>query len=606
MCRCRATRRSPGSSRSPCGGASRSHWRRRSRSRRRSRRPGRPVVAAGRDARQDVRVLDEAQDRRPLAVLLQLLAGLGLDPPVGNGGRHDRDIDRQRRLARRQHLPRGLDRDQPDPGRGRLLGRPRDQHGLGPQRGQRGGDRVPLLARGMVRQVSHRVDRLARRAACHQRAPAGEPPDRGSGCGRSRPGSRPARTSGRSRFRRTPIRRRRGRPARRRAPSRSRDWPGSPDAPTSSRSSPARSAPACRRRAASSPRGRRPVPPPCARSGRRWPARRRRDRPRATGGCGPSRSRRSATRARRRPCPRSARRPIAASRTDAPPRSSQRAPRRPARAAGGSARGSYRRRCRRRRSAECVGPQARAASMMAGVRLCARRCPAARPIGARTEPSSTRIENQTSGQCCSRREAVSAEESMMKTTLGARPDGRGTDRRSGGRRKPPADPGSERNAAEAERPPPLYQMKAGQWRASKLDGLDVYNTNNEKIGDISELILDRGGKIEAIVIGVGGFLGMGEHQVAVPFDKVQWVDQPRSTRSPRRRHGAPAVSGTSTARSRSRLRRRPRRPQDRHDGYNHDRHDRPRPPATGHGVRPRRRTGSTRIPIIVRTMPWSR
>ena len=69
-------------------------------------------------------------------------------------------------------------------------------------------------------------------------------------------------------------------------------------------------------------------------------------------------------------------------------------------------------------------------------------------------------------------------------------------------------------------------MKAGQWRASKLDGLDVYNTNNEKIGDISELILDRGGKIDAIVIGVGGFLGMEEHQVAVPFDKVQWVDQP--------------------------------------------------------------------------------
>src|SRR4051794_11206855 len=45
-------------------------------------------------------------------------------PPVETGGRHDRDIDRQCRLARRQHLPRGLDRDQPHPGRGRLLSRP--------------------------------------------------------------------------------------------------------------------------------------------------------------------------------------------------------------------------------------------------------------------------------------------------------------------------------------------------------------------------------------------------------------------------------------------------------------------------------------------------
>ena len=89
-------------------------------------------------------------------------------------------------------------------------------------------------------------------------------------------------------------------------------------------------------------------------------------------------------------------------------------------------------------------------------------------------------------------------------------------------------------------------MKAGQWRASKLDGLDVYNPNNEKIGDISELIVDRGGKIEAVVIGVGGFLGMGEHSVAVPFEKVQWVDQPvehKVSTTERTTTG----SGTSTA-----------------------------------------------------------
>ena len=91
----------------------------------------------------------------------------------------------------------------------------------------------------------------------------------------------------------------------------------------------------------------------------------------------------------------------------------------------------------------------------------------------------------------------------------------------------PADqaPTATQRSTDAKAPA-LYQMKAGQWRASKLDGLDVYNPNNEKIGDISELIVDRGGKVEAIVIGVGGFLGMGEHLVAVPFEKVQWIDQP--------------------------------------------------------------------------------
>ena len=41
----------------------------------------------------------------------------------------------------------------------------------------------------------------------------------------------------------------------------------------------------------------------------------------------------------------------------------------------------------------------------------------------------------------------------------------------------------------------MTDMKAGMWRAIKLDGLDVYNRGNEKIGDISELILDQSGKV---------------------------------------------------------------------------------------------------------------
>jgi sporulation protein YlmC with PRC-barrel domain len=66
----------------------------------------------------------------------------------------------------------------------------------------------------------------------------------------------------------------------------------------------------------------------------------------------------------------------------------------------------------------------------------------------------------------------------------------------------------------------------GQWRASKLIGLNVYNNDSEKIGDISELIVNRAGKIEAIVVGAGGFLGLGEHDVAVPYSQIAWSDQP--------------------------------------------------------------------------------
>jgi hypothetical protein len=71
--------------------------------------------------------------------------------------------------------------------------------------------------------------------------------------------------------------------------------------------------------------------------------------------------------------------------------------------------------------------------------------------------------------------------------------------------------------------------KVGEWRASKLVGVDVYNEANEKIGDISEIILDKSGKAANVILGVGGFLGMGEHYVAVAYDKLKWVNEPART-----------------------------------------------------------------------------
>lgn len=69
----------------------------------------------------------------------------------------------------------------------------------------------------------------------------------------------------------------------------------------------------------------------------------------------------------------------------------------------------------------------------------------------------------------------------------------------------------------------VSQMSADQFRSSKLVGLGVYGPNNERIGDINEVIVDQQGKVDAIVIGVGGFLGIGEKDVAVPFKSVEWV-----------------------------------------------------------------------------------
>ncbi len=72
-------------------------------------------------------------------------------------------------------------------------------------------------------------------------------------------------------------------------------------------------------------------------------------------------------------------------------------------------------------------------------------------------------------------------------------------------------------------------MEMDQWRASKFVGVDIYGANNEKIGDVDDIILDQQGKVEAVVIGVGGFLGIGEKQVALPFDQVEWMTDQRST-----------------------------------------------------------------------------
>ncbi|WP_114947081.1 PRC-barrel domain-containing protein [Microvirga calopogonii] len=89
----------------------------------------------------------------------------------------------------------------------------------------------------------------------------------------------------------------------------------------------------------------------------------------------------------------------------------------------------------------------------------------------------------------------------------------------------------------------MTQEQPGQWRASKLDGLNVYNQNNEKIGDISELIVDSSGTIQAVVVGVGGFLGLGERDVAIPFDQIKFVNDPLAVATTATTPATPAAPG---------------------------------------------------------------
>lgn len=67
----------------------------------------------------------------------------------------------------------------------------------------------------------------------------------------------------------------------------------------------------------------------------------------------------------------------------------------------------------------------------------------------------------------------------------------------------------------------MFYTKRADWRASKLVGAKVQNNGGETIGDINEVLLDKDGKVAAVVVGVGGFLGMGERHAAVSFSSLQ-------------------------------------------------------------------------------------
>lgn len=54
-----------------------------------------------------------------------------------------------------------------------------------------------------------------------------------------------------------------------------------------------------------------------------------------------------------------------------------------------------------------------------------------------------------------------------------------------------------------------------------LIGKSVHNENDEKVGDVTDVILDSNGQATHVVVGAGGFLGMGQHDVAIPFDEIQ-------------------------------------------------------------------------------------
>lgn len=74
------------------------------------------------------------------------------------------------------------------------------------------------------------------------------------------------------------------------------------------------------------------------------------------------------------------------------------------------------------------------------------------------------------------------------------------------------------NAASAGR---FVTIAGNDDLSSKVVGLDVYNDNKQDIGQIKDIALNQNGQNQAYVLSVGGFLGMGEHYVAVNPSSVK-------------------------------------------------------------------------------------
>jgi sporulation protein YlmC with PRC-barrel domain len=100
-----------------------------------------------------------------------------------------------------------------------------------------------------------------------------------------------------------------------------------------------------------------------------------------------------------------------------------------------------------------------------------------------------------------------------------------------------AQPSTDQSQAQTTTPPPagsssltVSGLEVGNvFMAASLIGGTVYSSADENVGNINDIVIGKDGKVQAIVIGVGGFLGLGEKDVAVPMDRIQFVRDANNT-----------------------------------------------------------------------------
>jgi sporulation protein YlmC with PRC-barrel domain len=104
----------------------------------------------------------------------------------------------------------------------------------------------------------------------------------------------------------------------------------------------------------------------------------------------------------------------------------------------------------------------------------------------------------------------------------------GTWAQEGATKADPAAAANTSSQASSQGPAGYFSAAPEQVLATSVLGKTVYtgaDEQGEAIGDVNDVVINANGGAEALVIGVGGFLGIGEKDVAVGFDRVSWSDR---------------------------------------------------------------------------------
>jgi sporulation protein YlmC with PRC-barrel domain len=75
----------------------------------------------------------------------------------------------------------------------------------------------------------------------------------------------------------------------------------------------------------------------------------------------------------------------------------------------------------------------------------------------------------------------------------------------------------------------ITAQQPNEWLGSTLIGMTVVDPDNNTIGEVDDLLVEKDGRVHALIVGVGGFLGIGEKDVALPMSAFSVVPAGRDS-----------------------------------------------------------------------------